>query len=282
MTKTTTKFGLLGIAALVAVLATSIVVLALSQSAIAAPANKTAFGDDNMVAIVNAATEPGDGEFKTIAYGTIKTSAPSDLLVRHDQECAIHTGLNLDRSNDNSTSAIREEVRLKVTGADGVERYINPVPLGNEGKSMSNGGNENATQSDVAITMCGRALHIDTNIMDQLYELCNYVEGINATDDGLSCDTEDAVFNTFTATKATHGWSWVVTNLGSGEANIEVQSRLLNSLEVIDDGKKTKGPSTDTGTTCENIAEDDCVDTILVVDNKSLIITEEKFSQSVG
>ena len=98
MTKTTTKYG---IAALVAILAMSTVAIALSQSAVAAPANKSSFGGGGVGAIAS------DGSFHTIVAGQIKTSTHSDLLVTHNQECTIHTGLNLDKNNQDLTSAVR-------------------------------------------------------------------------------------------------------------------------------------------------------------------------------
>ena len=128
MTKTTTKYRTFGVAAIVAILSLSMVAIALSQSAIAAPANKSSFGGEGVGVVMN------DNEFHTIAYGHIKTSSPSDLLVRHDQECTIHTGLNLDEKNQDLTSAIREDVRLVVITEGEDPRYINPVPLYPEGE----------------------------------------------------------------------------------------------------------------------------------------------------
>jgi hypothetical protein len=273
MKKSTTKIGVF---ALVAILAVSTVVVALSQSAIAAPANKSAFGDDTTTAVLNSSSEPGLGNFETIVAGTIKTSSPSDLLVRHDQECAIYTGLNLDKNNEELTSAIREDVRLKVTGADGVERFINPVPLGDEGTSST----ETDSTSDVSLTMCGRAYGIDTNILSTIADLCDWAAVIEGQE---VCPEAEPYFKTFISTKATHGWSWVVPNMGPGVHTIEVQAMLVNELAEISnqDDTKTKGPNSNTDSTCKNNAGADCTDTILAVGNKSLIITEEKFSSSV-
>jgi hypothetical protein len=285
MKKPTTKFGMVGIFALVAILATSTVVLAFSQSAVAAPANKTAFGASSGLALASV-QDPDFQKFKTIVSGTIKTSSPSDLLVTHDQECAIHTGLNLDTSNDDATSAIREDVRLKVTGADGIVRFIDPTPLGDEGRYVAAGGEEadDDTTSKESLTMCGRAYHIDTNILEQIWELCGYVEGINPDENNLTCDTTEPIFNSFIATKQAHGWSWVVPNMGSGVHTIEVQAKLVDSLaDITLKGKKTT--NTD-NSKCSLSALNpdptaDCVDTVLEVGKRTLIITEQKFSSDI-
>ena len=263
---TTTKYKTFGIVALVAILAVSTVLVALSQPAAAAAANKSAFGDDTVAAI------PDFVEFQTISSGMIKTSAPSDLLVRHDQECSIHTGLNLDLDNEDATSAIREEVRLKVFDLDENEeevnvRYISPVPL----------GGETSIEADAeSVTMCGRAYHIDTNILTKIAELCMIAEGVDTTQQEVDCDDTDPVFNSYVASKAAHGWSWVVPNLGSGEHHVDVQAKLFNELDNISGKGNPKHDNK-----CEGTQDASCVDTALLIGKKSLIITEEKFSSDI-
>ena len=269
MTKTTTKYRTFGVAAIVAILSVSMVAIALSQSAIAAPANKSAFGGEGVGAL------PDDDKFHTIAYGTIKTSSPSDLLVLHDQECTIHTGLNLDKNNQDQTSAIREDVRLKVSDIDDTNvRYIDPVPLYYEGKSVADGGVETDEYSEETITMCGRAYHIETNILEMIFELCQFVNG-QVPD---TCTETEPFFDSFIRTKQAHGWSWVVPNMGSGEHKIEVQAKLVNYLDAVGDTTGKKGKATDTP--CDPQVDTQCVDTILEVGKRTLIITEEKFVNS--
>ena len=250
-----------GIAALVAVLAMSTVAIALSQSAVAAPANKSAFGGEGVGAI------PDDGKFYTIVSVTIKTSTPSDLLVKHNQECSIHTGLNLDKNNEDLTSAIREDVRLKVTTASGEVRYINPVPLYDEKEEYA------------AVTMCGQAYHIDTNILSTIFELCEFTKLLN---DGTPvCTGEEPFFESYIRTKAAHGWDWVVPNLGAGVHTIEVQAALIYGLEGLDTtNEKGNKPASNTED-CINEKGEPCVDTILEVGKRSLIVTEEKFSSDI-
>jgi len=250
--------GTIGIVAIAAILTVSIVAYSLSQSAVAAPANKSAFGGGGVGAI------PNDGMWHTISYGEIKTSTPSDLLVRHDQECTIHTGLNLDKNNQDLTSAIREDVRLKVTTAAGEVRYINPVPLYPE------------VEANAAVTMCGMAYHIQTNILLTIFELCQFADGIVPD----TCTEDEPIFNSYIRTKSAHGWNWVVPNLGSGVHTLEVQAMLISELDAVGDGNGKKGKATDTGA-CTNDSGNDCVDTILEVGKRSLIVTEEKFASTI-
>ena len=258
MTKTTTKFG---IAALVAVLALSTVAIALSQSAVAAPANKSAFGGEGVGAIPpNVWTE--------IISGTIKTSTPSDLLVSHNQECTIHTGLNLDTKNEDLTSAIREDIRLVVKTEGQDDRYINPVPLYVEGADYA------------SVTMCGQAYHIDTNILSTILELCEFAEFVNGT---AVCTGDEPYFNSYIRTKAAHGWNWVIPNLGQGEHTIVIEAILLTELDGVDgetDPTKSKGPAKNTPVE-DCVDKTNCVDTILEVGKRSLIVTEEKFATTV-
>jgi len=260
--KTTTKYRTFGVAAIVAILSVSLVAIALSQSAVAAPANKSAFGGEGVGAIAP------DGAWHSIVNGTIKTSTPSDLLVTHNQECTIHTGLNLDKTNQDLTSAIREDVRLLVLTEGQPDRYINPVPLYPEGQTYA------------AVTMCGQAYHIETNILLSIFKLCAFTEGLGL---GNVCTEDDPIFNSYIRTKAAHGWSWVVPNLGQGEHTIVVQAQLYKELDAVGDGSGKKGPAKDTSkdVDCTNEAGNDCVDTILEIGKRSLIITEEKFSSSI-
>jgi len=243
MKKSMTTFG---IAALVAVLAMSTVAIALSQSAMAAPANKTAIGSGSMGAIADS-----DG-WTTIVAGTIKTSTPSDLIVRHNQECAIHTGLNLDQDNEKATSAVREDIRLLVDGV------VQPATYGDE---------------DGIVTLCGRAYHIDTNVLSTVYDLCAFAESLDLDGDGVPdntevCESDEIYFDSYIRTKQAHGWDWVVLDVGSGVHTVEVQAMLFNELDDLTNGKKGKA----------NDSNNDTVETILEIGKRSLIVTESKLA----
>ncbi len=244
MTKTTTKYGIVGITALVAILAMSTVAIALSQSAIAAPANKTVMGSGDIGALASS-----DGWYSIIS-GTIKTSDPSDLIVNHNQECVIHTGLNLDNKNEKATSAVREDIRLLVDGE------VIPATYGD---------------TDGIVTLCGRAYHIDTNVLSTVWELCSFLEGEEGFDRNDICSADEIYFDSFIRTKQAHSWSWVVLDVGKGVHDIEVQAKLFNELDGVD-GKTTgkKGPATDSG--------DSTVDTILEIGKRNLIVSEEKLA----
>jgi len=263
MTTTKTKYRTFGLAAIVAILTVSMVAMALSQSAVAAPANKTMIGDAELIAIPYQG-EDEDG-WTTIVSGEIKTSTPSDLIVSHNQECAIHTGLNLDERTEEATSAIREEIRLRVDGT------VVPATYGDTEE-------KNGDQYGL-ITMCGRAYHIDTNVLSTLFDLCQVVAGI----EGVAFECPDEIFfDSFIRTKQAHSWDWVVLNVGSGVHTVEVQAKLHYSLEAIGDGEKKKGKATDSGVCPTN--DDNCVDTVLELGKRNLIVIEDKLStwQTLG
>ncbi len=251
-----TKYRMFGIAALVAILSVSMVAMALSQSAVAAPANKTLIGDSDLVAIA------GNGAWYKIISGQIKTSTPSDLIVTHNQECAIHTGLNLDEGTEEATSAIREEIKLVVDGKVVPASYADPH-----------------TDSDPdldqfgLITMCGRAYHIDTNVLSTVFELCN--------NDELCMKTE-IFFDSYIRTKQAHSWSWIVLDVGSGVHDVEVYAKITKSLEAIGDEVKKKGKAIDSGVCSTN--DDNCVDTVLEIGKRNLIVVEDKLAtfQTMG
>jgi len=246
-----TKYRMFGIAALVAILSVSMVAMALSQSAVAAPANKTLIGSSDLVGIASTS-----GWTKIIS-GQIKTSTPSDLIVTHNQECSIHTGLNLDEGTEEATSAIREEIKLVVDGK------VVPAAFGEDPNDAQYG----------LITMCGRAYHIDTNVLSTVFALCE--------NDDLCTETE-IFFDSYIRTKQAHSWSWIVLDVGSGVHDVEVYAKITKALEAVGDGQKKKGKAMDSGTCPTN--DDNCVDTVLEVGKRNLIVVEDKLAtfQTMG
>jgi len=253
----TTKYRTFGLVAIVAILTVSMVAMALSQSAVAAPANKTSIGETELSIL------PDTADWVTIVKGTIKTSTPSDLIVSHNQECAIHTGLNLDDSFEVGTSSIREDVRLLVDGKIVPATFGDPIT----GDGLDGEGQ---------ITMCGRAYHIDTNVLSTLLGLCKAFEGGGG--DFVCPDT--VFFESYIRTKQAHSWDWVVLNVGSGVHDVEVQAKLVKELEGMKTGsEKAKGKATDSGPACaDGDPPEDCVDTILEVGKRNLIIVEDKLA----
>ena len=255
---TTTKYKTFGIAATVAILTVALVATNFSMVS-ADPANKTSFGS-SQVGVLAANTD-----WYTISASTIKTSSPSDLVVQHNQECTIHTGLNLDQDIEKATSAVREDIRLKVTRADGTVEFVSAVP---------------GTDDDGIITMCGRAYHIDTNVLSTVYDLCEFAESLDLDGDGVAdnaevCEGDEVYFDSFIRTKSAHGWDWVVLDMGSGTHLVEVQAKLVSELDAVGDGKGKKGKATDG---CDPSVEVCPVDTILEIGKRNLIISEEKLA----
>jgi len=264
MTRTTTKYGIFGIAAIVAILSVSIVAIALSQSAVAAPANKTMIGSYHMEII------PDTDGWETIVAGKIKTSSPSDLIVSHNQECAIHTGLNLDDSFEMATSVIREDVRLVVDGQIVPATFGDPVTPPDD----TTGNDDKTTEG--AITMCGRAYQIETNLLSTVLELCGQHD---------ECTETEIFFDSYIRTKQAHSWDWVVLNVGSGVHDIEIQAKLVKALEGMKTGStKAKGKADNSADCTVDVPPVDCVDTILELGKRNLIVVENKLDtwQTLG
>ena len=249
MTNSKTTYGLV---ALVAVLPISTVAIAFSQSAVAAPANKTTYGASSIGAIA-----VGD-DWTPIASSTIKTSNPSDLRISHNQECTIHTGLNLDQDNEQATSSIREDVRVKIIEEDDSSYIVPAVP---------------GTDDDGVVTLCGRAYSIDTNVLSTVYELCSFIESIDIDGDGNTeevCTADEIYFNSFIRTKQAHSWDWIAMDLGSGTHTVVVEAKLVNEFPQIGDGNGKAKKSID--------GEEGNVDTLLEIGKRNLIVVEDKLA----
>jgi len=248
MKKSTTKYGIFGITAIAALLMISVVAYN-AQTANAAPANKTMIGSSDL------SVQPGNPHYVTIVSGIVKTSAPSDLIVSHNQECAIHTGLNLDFDNQDVTSAIRENVRLVIDGNIVPASYGDPITENEDGTFGVDGEGD--------VTFCGRAYHIDTNIITAISELCTGTE--------LCTDADDLFFDSYIRTKQSHSWDWIVLDVGAGEHLLEIQAITEKNLDGMKTGsEKSKGKAVDAG--------DDSVDTILEIGKRNLIVVEDKLA----
>jgi hypothetical protein len=179
MTKTTTKYGIVGITALVAILAMSTVAIALSQSAIAAPANKTVMGSGDIGALASS-----DGWYSIIS-GTIKTSDPSDLIVNHNQECVIHTGLNLDSTVWELCSFLEGEEgfdRDDICSAD--EIYFDSFIRTKQAHSWS-----------WVVLDVGKGMH-DIEVQAKLFDELDAVDGKTTGKKGPATDSGDSTVDT--------------------------------------------------------------------------------------
>jgi len=226
------------------------------------PANKT------MIGIPDLVVRPDTMSWQPIISGMIKTSNPSDLVITHFQECAIHTGLKLDGQNEGATSVVREDIRLVIDGK------IIPASFGDK---VSDPPNLDSLTEGV-VTMCGRAYQIDTNILSKINTLCNNV--FDAFGNPVCVD--DAFLKSFIATKQTHGWQWVALNVGSGEHNVVIEARTATVLDSLLVGGETwKDSASDLGS-CKNPDVTDCVDTVLEVGKRQLIAVEDKLAVSAS
>ena len=227
-------------------------------------ANKTMIGEPTIDVVRDQ-----DG-WATIINGTIKTSSPSDLVITHFQECAIHTGLKLDAMNENNqVSAIREEVRLLVDG--------NVIPA-----SFNDDPNP---ETFGIVTMCARAYAIDTNVLSNIDALCVAQQGMG----GVGCELPASFFDSYIRTKQTHGWEWIALNVGqysdSMDHLVEVQSRTftaLDGMEIGTDEFQDEASTTESCTKDSEAPNRECTDTILEVGKKTLIVVEDKLAVSAS
>jgi len=161
------------------------------------------------------------------------------------------------------SSAIREEIRLVV------DDEVVPATFGDPHTTPT----DELEDQFGLVTMCGRAYSISTNVLSTLFDLCQAVVGI----EGVTYVCPDEVFfDSYIRTKQAHSWDWVVLDVGSGVHKVEIQAKLTMALEEISGQQKTKGKSNDSGTCSTN--DDNCVDTILEIGKRNLIVIEDKLS----
>ena len=160
------------------------------QDVMAAPsANKSAFNSDAPAFI---STSSVDNRTGVIASTQIKASNPQDVLVLYNEECSLYTELNLKgKKSEGSVDGISMD---EVNVSHSVELFVNEKSIGGP------------------ITMCDRTYGMQTNILDQIEDICDTVNLDPDTETQLSCDP--TFLNTWINTKAAHGWSWVVVNTG--------------------------------------------------------------------
>ena len=229
------------------------------------PANKTMIGKSTLTGVL---LPTDDMSWTTIMSGTIKTSTNSDLVITHFQECGIHTGLKLDRGQQEGTSVIREDVRLLVDGT------VIPAAFGDDVSD--------STDNDRgAVTLCGRGFHIETNILENIDSNCEAIAGILM----IEPDCDPSFFNTFIRTKQTHGWQWVALNVGqysdSMDHYVEVQARTVTMLDGLEPGTEDwQKEISDSGSCLDGSGE--CVDTFLAIGKATLIAVEDKLAVSAS
>jgi len=172
-----------------AILGISLAVASFAPMAIAANgANKSVYSTDEPIAIFEVAGE------ETLASTTIKTAKPTDALILYNEECGLYTEVNL-KSAKQSTGTAGAEIDT-ARAAHLIQLYVDGVVIGDP------------------ITMCDRTFGIETNILNQIQDLCIAVDDIYDTIDGTSYTCDPTFLNAWIKTKAAHGWNWIVVNLG--------------------------------------------------------------------
>jgi hypothetical protein len=64
------------------------------------------------------------------------------------------------------------------------------------------------------ITMCDRTFGIDSNILNQIQDLCVSVDNLNVIGGQELLECDESFLRLWIDTKSAHGWNWVVVNLG--------------------------------------------------------------------
>lgn len=193
------------------------------QDAIAAnSSNKSVYSTEKPVSVLENAQE-------VLATTTMKTSKPTDVLVLYNEECSLYTEVNL-KSNKQSTGTSGDEIDTSHM-AHKVQLFVDGNPIGKE------------------ITMCDRTYGIQTNILNQIQDLCVAVDDIYDTVDGTSYTCDETFLNSWIKTKSAHNWNWVVLNLGQnpefntdGPHTFEVKGTTINeddTTDVINDAAGT-------------------------------------------
>jgi hypothetical protein len=213
-----------------AILSISLAVASFAPMAIASnSANKSVYSTDQPIAIFEA-----DGEV-TEASTTIKTANPTDVLILYNEECALYTEVNL-KSGKQSTGVPGVEISTAQASHD-IQLYVDGLAIGEP------------------ITMCDRTYGIQTNILNQIQDLCIAVDDLYDSVDGTSYTCEASFFDSWIKTNSAHGWNWIVLNLGQ-----DFNTGSFHTIEV-------KGIYHDEDNT-DNVNPDEAV----VIGERSLIV----------
>jgi hypothetical protein len=174
---------------MIAILGASLAVSGFLVQDASASANKSVYSTQEYTSVFES-----DGE-ALLASTIIKTSKPQDLLILYDEECSLYTEVNL-KSNKQKTGDPGVEIDT-ARAAQLIQLYVDGTAVGE------------------AITMCDRTYGVETNILNQIQDLCVAVDTLNGEvfeDGSFVCD--ETFYNSWIATKSAHGWSWVVLDLG--------------------------------------------------------------------
>jgi len=190
MTKTTTKYGMFGIAAVVAVLAVSLIAFApMAQEAKANAANKNGFASSTIE--MKWAVDDGAGNVlpMTVAYYTFKTSNDNNWLVDFTAECGtanhIKASGKKDTGKDRDETEVSTKVFFVVEHPDLTQWLVNIN--GTKQQYLQEEGTSNADTvyhtdiPEVAMwNLCSQQFDIQVNLNDLIVD-CDEALGLNNT-----------------------------------------------------------------------------------------------------
>lgn len=207
------RMATIGGAAVVAVLAISLIVANFTTVpqvlATHQPADKIA-ASASVIEVAREQNGPGsnvEDDIPLLMSSTFKTSSPTDLYIEFNTECALLTDVTVKKSNTedipDSSAAAGMTIYVELDGV--------VVPVTND--SDDDGVYDDP--DDGKVVYCDRAVRVNTNILQEIWNICS--------DPEVNTCTEDELFlSIYQNTKSTHGFTWIVLNVGSGLHTIEV------------------------------------------------------------
>ncbi len=204
---------------IIAILGASLAVSGFVVQDAMASANKSVYSTEEMTTVFES-----EGE-SLLAATEIKTAKPTDLLVLYNEECSLYTEVNL-KSKKQQTGQNGIEIDT-ARAAHQIQLYVDGISVGDP------------------ITMCDRTFGIETNILNQIQDLCVAVDTLNGEVFETDYVCEETFLNSWIATKSAHGWNWVVLDLGqnynnNGMHTIEVMGTYVDEDDTDNEANETE------------------------------------------
>lgn len=173
------------------------------------PANKVAAAGSTLEVMTAPLVDGAASEEATLLSGTMRTSAPTDLLIEVNAECALFTDTIIRTpagpgESDASEAVAKIELWVEIDGT--------PVPV-TEG-------------DDGRVVFCNRAQFNQVTIGPE--------------DD----DEDDHEFRQYLDTRSANSFSWITLNVGSGIHEIVVKAMLTANVTGAGDAKAMVGKRT--------------------------------------
>lgn len=146
-------------------------------------------------------------------------------------ECALWTDVsvsakknqntgNLDSVNDSESAAsVRAWIQVRQLDNNDIPigSYVN-VPVTND----SNGDGKFDDPDNGIVVMCDRSFRIATNILEQIQEICFFLDATFTEFNECSA----SYLNLYLRTNSAHSFNWIQLNLGSGTWELRVVADL--------------------------------------------------------